>query len=267
VTMWHAVRGAATLAEREIVRFLRQRSRVVGAFLQPVLFWVLFGAGLHGSFAPPAWAPHDLTYAAYFFPGAAAMIVLFTAIFASASLIEDRREGFLQGVLAAPVPRGAIVAGKVVGGALLAVLQGGLFLVLAPLAGIGLTATGFAASLGWLLLMAVSLSALGFLLAWSLESIQGFHAVMSLFLLPMWLLSGAFFPAAESGWLSWVMWANPLTYGVAGLRRILGWPAEYPVAAGLPSLAACAAVTSAFAVGCLCAATAISYHRSARDTR
>src|SRR5579872_4054789 len=123
------------LASRELVRFFRQRTRVIGALGQPILFWVLFGAGLHSSFSPPDWAPRSMTYQEYFFPGVAVMIVLFTAIFSTISIIEDRREGFLQGVLVAPIGRLAIVLGKLCGGTALAVLQAGLFLALAPLVG------------------------------------------------------------------------------------------------------------------------------------
>src|SRR5436190_12864023 len=128
----HSALAVWTLATRELTRFFRQRTRVIGAVGQPVLFWLLFGAGLHGSFSPPAWAPRDMTYQEYFFPGVAVLIVLFTAIFSTISIIEDRREGFLQGVLVAPVSRLAIVLGKLCGGAALAVLQAGLFLALAP---------------------------------------------------------------------------------------------------------------------------------------
>ena len=210
-----------SLASRELIRFARQRTRVIGALGQPVLFWVLFGAGLHGSFKPPAWAPSDMTYQEYFFPGVAVLIVLFTAIFSTISIIEDRREGFLQGVLVAPISRLAIVLGKLCGGAALAVVQAGLFLALAPLLGLAVSPLAALEVLGFLILLAFAMTALGFLIAWPLDSTQGFHAIMSVFLLPMWLLSGAFFPAGESGWLSSVIRANPLTYGVAGLRRLL----------------------------------------------
>ena len=108
-----------TLTRREIVRFLRQRNRVIGALLQPLIFWVLFGAAFKESFKPPEDAPW-MTYQQYFFPGTVTMILLFTAIFATISIIEDRREGFMQSVLVAPVPRLAMVLGKIVGGSALA---------------------------------------------------------------------------------------------------------------------------------------------------
>ena len=191
-----------TLAQRELVRFFRQRTRVIGAVGQPLIFWILFGVGLHGSFRAPVWASTGMggmTYQEYFFPGVAVLIVMFTAIFSTISIIEDRREGFLQGVLVSPVPRSAIVLGKLCGGSALAVIQAGLFLVIGPLlslAGvvpqidINLSATGFAASLAFLVLLALQLTALGYSIAWPMESTQGFHAIMNLVLMPMWCRRG-----------------------------------------------------------------------------
>lgn len=242
------------LAVRELRRFFRQRSRIVGAIGQPIVFWIVFGAGLGASFQAPQWAvvlERPLTYQEYFLPGIAVLIVLFTAIFATISIIEDRREGFLQGVLVAPAPRLAIVMGKVLGGSLLAMIQAGLFLCLGPLLSwVGLAPAipisvgviqGIVAAM-FLALVAVELTSLGFLIAWPMNSTQGFHAVMSVFLLPMWLLSGSFFPGGESGWLSLVIRLNPLTYGVAGLRRLL-YAEALPVGEALPSMVLCCVVT------------------------
>ncbi|HLJ10411.1 MAG TPA: ABC transporter permease [Planctomycetaceae bacterium] len=255
------------LASRELIRFFRQRTRVIGALGQPLLFWLLFGAGLHGSFSPPAWAPRSMTYQEYFFPGVAVLIVLFTAIFSTISIIEDRREGFLQGVLVAPVSRLALVLGKLCGGTALALLQAGLFLALAPLVGLSFTwAAAFEMAL-FLTLVAFALTALGFLIAWPLDSTQGFHAIMSMVLMPMWLLSGAFFPAEESGWLSWVIRLNPLTYGVAGLRRLLYSDVQLPVAGGLPAMSVCLFVTAAFGLVCIGVSVWLAQRRTSHDTR
>src|SRR5215813_7421662 len=120
---------------REIVRFYRQRSRVVGVIASPLLFWVVIGSGFGTSFK--SGGQHYLNY---FFPGALIMIVLFTAIFTMMSVIEDRKEGFLLSVLVAPVSRSVIVLGKVLGGATLATLQGLIFLIFAPFLGIHFTA-------------------------------------------------------------------------------------------------------------------------------
>lgn len=242
------------LTKRELIRFLRQRTRVIGAVGQPVIFWILFGAGLRSSFNAPSWAAglgHSVSYQEYFLPGVAVLIVLFTAIFSTISIIEDRREGFLQGVLVAPISRLSIVLSKLAAGTLLSIFQASLFLLIGPLiAAIGLgtpvdvtwSVTRMLMATVFLMLIAAELTALGFIIAWPMNSTQGFHAVMSIFLMPMWLVSGAFFPGGESGWLFWLIRVNPLTYGVAGLRRLL-YDQSLPVTAELPSMLACSVVT------------------------
>src|SRR3989440_11343944 len=129
---------AFSLCHRELVRFLRQRHRIVGALATPLVFWLLIGAGMNRSFK--ADVPGGDNYLRYFFPGTILMILLFTAIFSTISVIEDRKEGFLQGVLVAPVSRMSIVLGKILGGTILAFGQGLVFLILAPLIGIRFSA-------------------------------------------------------------------------------------------------------------------------------
>ncbi len=242
---------AASLWRREVVRFVRQRSRVVGALATPVLFWLLIGSGLRDSFrlAPAGEAvvpAGDVNYLVYLFPSTMVLIVLFTAILSTMSIIEDRREGFLQAVIAAPVRRTAIVLGKVMGSTTLAVLQALLFLLLAPLSGVPVTVESVLALTAVLTVVGVGLSALGFVIAWPMDSMPGFHAVMNLFLIPMWLLSGALFPAGGAAkWMGWVMAINPLTYGVAAVRHALYIGREH--AATSPSPAVSIAVTVGFA--------------------
>jgi len=204
--------GAWTLWQRDVVRFLRQRSRVIGAVVPPVVFWFLIGSGLGDSF-------RGANYLQYFFPGTILLIVLFTAIFSTISVIEDRHEGFLQSVLVAPLSRITLVFGKIFGGATLAFGQAFLFLLLTPAAGLSLPLSQWPLVIGILLLTAIALTGLGFLLAWVLDSSQGFHAIMNLFLIPMWLLSGALFPVSgASPWVGFVMKLNPLYYALAGLQ-------------------------------------------------
>lgn len=241
--------AAFTLAQREVVRFLRQRNRIVGALGQPIIFWLFLGMGLRGSFSPES-AAGRVPYEQYFFPGVLAMIVLFTAIFATISVIEDRREGFLQGVLVAPVARIWVVLGKVLGGTILALVQACIFLALAPLAGIKLTVAGVVLSIVLLAVLGIALTSLGLALAWRTDSVQGFHAVMSVFLFPMWFLSGSVFPLdGTPGWLAWIVRLNPLTYGVAALRRLLYIATENPpIPASTAGLGLSLAVTMLFAV-------------------
>ena len=270
-----------TLAHRELVRFFRQRNRVFGALGQPIIFWLLFSEGLRGN---------QLDYA-HFFPGTLVMILLFTAIFATITIIEDRNEGFLQSVLVAPAPRWAMVLGKILGGAAIAMIQGLLFLILGALTlGLDSSPTEIALAVVLMGLISIALTALGFTIAWRMESPHGFHAVMSVFLLPMWLLSGAFFPGGGSGWLAWIIRLNPLTYGVAGLRHYLhfspsaspdvsasGASASLPAASdaaaaippvdALPPLAVCWIVTAAFALLMLATAWRIAATRTTGDMK
>jgi len=218
-----------TLWRREMVRFFRQRNRVIGAFATPVVFWLLLGFGLNKSFTPGAAGgiaggadQSQVSYLAYFYPGTLVLILLFTAIFSTISVIEDRREGFLQAVLVAPVPRLAIVLGKVLGGASIATIQGLVFLLAWPVIG-GWPGWGMmAAAVAVMFVLGMGLTSLGLCLAWPMDSTAGFHAVMNLLLMPMWFLSGAVFPLDSAPWLMRaMMWANPLTYGQAAMSSLL----------------------------------------------
>lgn len=214
---WSAVMG---LSSREVISFLRQRSRVIASLATPIMFWLMFGAGFGSSFRGAGSAQSN--FLEYFFPGILILAVVFAGIFSTISTIQDRQEGFLQSVLVAPIPRWAIVSGKILGGSILAFLQGAVLLALGPLAGIPFHLLGFALALGWLFLISVGMTALGFYFAWKIDSVQGFHGVMNTLLMPMWLLSGAFFPAAGAFWgIKVLMMINPLTYGLVGLRRAL----------------------------------------------
>ncbi len=250
---------AGTLCQRELVRFVRQRNRVFGALVQPILFWLLFSEGFR-------YADDSSLDYAHFFPGTLVMILLFTAIFATISIIEDRREGFLQSVLVAPAPRWAMVLGKILGGTALAVGQALIFLLLGYITGVVPRADGltmllnFIQVLALMIVVAFALTSLGFLIAWRMDSTQGFHAIMSVFLLPMWLLSGSFFPS-EEGVLGWIVVCNPLSYGVAGLRTLLssGDPASDI------SLGICWAVSLLFAIVTYALAWRIAGKRTTGD--
>lgn len=245
-----------TLWWREIIRFLRQRSRVVGAFVQPLLFWLLLGSGLSASFRPGGEA--GPSYLQYFYPGVLAMVLLFTAIFSTIAVVEDRRSGFLQGVLVAPIGRSTIVAGQALGGTTLAVAQAALFLLLAPLAGLALTVRGVLAALAISAVVAFGLVNLGLAIAWRMESTQGFHAIMNLVLLPIWFLSGAVFPGdGVGGPLGWVMRLDPLTYGMALLRRCFETPGI-----ALPPVGLSIAAVALFALGMFGLASAVARRSS-----
>jgi ABC-2 type transport system permease protein len=242
--------AAFTLWRREAVRFFRQPNRVVGAIGSPFLFWILLGSSVGRSYRP---ATGDESYFVFFVPGTLVLILLFTAIFSTISIIEDRREGFLQSVLVAPVSRATIVLGKVLGGAFLAWIQALLFLLLSLFVGIRPGPVALLEVAGVLWLLGMALTALGFVIAWRMQSTQGFHAIMNFLLLPMWLLSGALFPVSgAAGWMQWVMRANPLTYGVNAVRLVL---LGGPPAPGLPGLGVSLLVVTGFVVLTFLAAT------------
>ena len=197
--------------------FVRQRSRLIGALVTPMLFWLLIGGGLGRSFQEVNGGSSD--YLNYFFPGMLLMSVLFTAIFSTISLIEDRAQGFLQGVLVSPVSRLHIFAAKVASGTVLGVGQGLLILLLAPLADYSFPLINIVPIVLLLAVMAVSLTGLGFILAWKLNSVQGYHSMMNVLLVPLWMLSGALFPMDGSYWpFKVAMSVNPLSYGLKALR-------------------------------------------------
>ncbi|MGC1649568.1 MAG: ABC transporter permease [Candidatus Sulfotelmatobacter sp.] len=229
---------AFTLWWREIVRFYRQPTRVVGVLASPLVFWLVIGSGFGTSFRSGG-GPGQQHYLDYFYPGALIMIVLFTSIFTMMSVIEDRKEGFLLSVLVAPVPRTAIVLGKVLGGTTLSAVQGMIFLIFAPFAGVHLGVVQVLLAAVVVFLVSFALTALGFAIAWPMDSSQAFHGIVNLFLIPLWLLSGALFPLeGASGWIRVIMRLNPLTYGVEALRGLLypGAETTFPLPSAMATL-------------------------------
>lgn len=252
----YALSTVAVLWRRDLKRLLRQRSRLVGAIGQPLLFWLVIGGGFAGTFRVPG---VEVGYLEYFFPGVVAMVVLFSSVFGAMSLIEDRREGFLQAVLAGPGSRGAVALGKILGGATVALLQALAFLALAPLAGFPWGQIAWAPLLATLALAALGLTALGFALAWLVESTQGYHAVVSLLLIPLWVVSGAMFPAGGPLFGA-LMRLNPVAYLVDGVRHGLAGGIA-PAGLGLAGPGIDLVVTAAFAGVATLAAVAVSRRR------
>jgi len=208
------------LLRRDLVRFFRQPSRLAGALGQPILFWLVIGSGMAATFRMPG---STVGYLEFFYPGVVMMVVLFAAIFTTVSVIEDRHQGFLQAVLAGPGSRGALVLGKALGSASVALSQAALFLVLAPAAGFPLSSVNWPLLVAALALAAIGLAALGFAVAWVVDNVQGYHAIQMTILVPLWVVSGAMFPASGTHpAFGAVMRANPVAYAVSATRRALG---------------------------------------------
>ena len=237
---------AATLWQRELVRFWRQKSRVMGVVASPLVFWLVIGYG-----------SNDL---ARFYAGALVLTVMFSAIFSTISIIEDRREGFLLSMLVSPAPRTSLVLGKILGSATLGWIQGLIFLAFAPLAGVHVGLLELIPIVGAIFLISFTLTGLGFVIAWKMDSSSGFHAIMNLLLLPMWMVSGALFPMATAhGWVKALMWINPLTYSISLLNFALHLPNAFP------GPAECLAVTAAFGLVLLLASGALAAQKSTRS--
>lgn len=248
------------LLRRDLARFFRQRSRLAGALIQPVIFWLLIGGGMASTFRLGA-AP-EVGYMEYFYPGIVVMMVLFASIFGTMSLIEDRHAGFLQSVLVGPGSRAALVMGKSLGVGAVGLLQGALFLVFAPWAGFALGSVAWPTLTFFLVVGAVGMAAFGFALAWLIDSTQGYHAVMSVLLLPAWVLSGAMFPPSEEHpVLALIMRLNPMAYFVSGVRHALYGGAVPAGTSVSPGLAVDVAVTLGFAALGAAVATWICYRR------
>ena len=228
----------ATLWQRELLRFWREKARVLGFVGSPLVFWVVLGSGFG-----------DL---AYFFPGALTLTVMFSAVFSTMSLIEDRREGFLLSMLVSPAPRSSMVLGKTLGSATLAWLQGLIFMAFGPLTGVRLSPLTLLQAVGVVFLISLTFTLMGFLIAWHMESSQGFHAVMMLVLFPLWMVSGSLFtPEKAHGWIRVVMKANPLAYAQSALQHLLNPRGG----AGMPGMGLSLTVTALCAAALLVAST------------
>ena len=229
----------ATLWQRELIRFWRQKSRVLGVVASPLVFWLLIGYG-----------SGDLKK---FFSGALVLTVLFSAIFSTISIIEDRREGFLLSMLVSPASRTSMVLGKILGAATLAWIQGLIFLAFAPLAGVSLTMGDVLALVGAVFLVSFTLTGLGFVIAWRMNSTAGFHAIMNLLLVPMWMVSGSLFPMATAqGWIKAIMWVNPLTYSISLLNGFM------KITPGSPGIGVSLTVTVCFGIALLLASGVVA---------
>lgn len=211
------VRGFWVVAYRELLRLGHDRARLISSLAQPLLFFVMFGAGfgrLIGGMTP------GVNFIQFLFPGIVAQTVFMTSIFSGLSVVWDREFGFLRELLVAPISRSGIVAGKIFGGAVIAVVQAAAVLILAPFLKVHLTAGILLTVAPLLVLFSLTLSSLGILLASRIGSQQGFQMMMQLFIMPMIFLSGAFFPLNRvPGWLSFISRLNPLTYGVDAIRH------------------------------------------------
>jgi len=213
------LRGIYTLWLRDVIRLWRDRIRLVGSFIQPILFLFVLGGGLKGRFVPQG---SQTNYQIFIFPGIILMSILFTASFAGMAVVWDREMGFLKEVLVAPISRTAVVVGKILGGASNSLIQGIFLLALAPFLKIFPSPGQLFLMLGVMLIVSLSQTAMGIALSARMSSSQGFMVLMNFIVLPIYFLSGAMFPLNQlPRWLSVLSQIDPLTYGVDLMRGIL----------------------------------------------
>ncbi len=212
-------RGAYTIWYRDLVRFFRDKTRIISSLAQPLLFLFVFGAGLAP--AMTGLGGGGLDFKMFLFPGILSMAVLFTSIFSAVSIVWDREFGFMKEVLVAPVSRSAVALGKVAGGSTISMFQGLIILLLAPVIGIKLSWDQILILILLMLLLAAVMSAFGILVAARQQTMEGFQMIMQFLLFPMFFLSGAFFPLQGAPvWLEWLGRIDPVTYGVDPLRTV-----------------------------------------------
>jgi ABC-2 type transport system permease protein len=213
----HDLRGVRVVWQREMIRFGRDRLRIVTSLIQPVLFLFVLGTGLS---TITTGSTQDVNLRTFMYPGALSMAVLFTAMFSAASIVWDREFGFLREMLVAPVSRWSIVLGKCLGGATTAALQGVIVLALAGLVGVPYSPTLILVVFGEMLLLAFTLTAFGVMTAARITQFQSFMALNQMLLMPLFFLSGALFPLGNlPGWLQVLTRIDPLTYAVDPVRR------------------------------------------------
>lgn len=212
------LRGIYTLWKREVKRFFRERTRFVSSFVQPLLWLVIFGAGLGSSLREST----GLNYQEFIFPGIIGQTLLFTSMFMGISVIWDRQFGFLKEILVAPISRVSIFVGKMLGVSTDSMIQGLIVLMLGSVIGIHITPSIVIAVLPLLLLVTLGMVCIGLTLASFMSSLESYGTIMTFVNLPMFLLSGALFPVNNlPPWLEWTVYFNPLTYGVDALRAVI----------------------------------------------
>jgi ABC-2 type transport system permease protein len=223
------VRAMRIVWRRDLIRFSSDRTRIVTALIQPLLFLFVLGAGLESLAAP---STHGVELTTFIFPGVLCLALVFSAIFSAASLVMDREFGFMREMMVAPVRRSSIIVGKCLGGATVASLQSAILLALAGFVDVPYDPVLLLGMFGLLVLLAFTMTAFGLLVAVRIKQIQSFTAVMQMVVMPMFFLSGALYPLSNlPTWLELLNRLNPLTYAVDPMRRLMFEHLDLSVAA------------------------------------
>jgi len=212
------------LWRRDLLHYWRNRVRAIVGLTMPMIWLFVFGSGMSASFSRGAdtFNQPGVDYIQFIFPGVMVMSMIFNAIFSALDTVKDKEFGFLKEILVAPVPRSTIVFGRSLGAASTAAIQATLILILAPFVGVHLSIPTILALVPTIWLVALSLAAIGILLAAGFDNQEGFQFVVNFVNMPMFFLSGALFPLAQlPGWMEILVRLNPASYAVDAMRRIV----------------------------------------------
>jgi len=220
--------GIIAVWQRDVIKFFRDKARLLGSFAMPFMFLILFGSGMSGAMESmlgggEASGPlAEFDFVEFMFPGIIGMVVFTTAVFSALSVVQDKEFGYMREILVSPMSRVSIATGKVLGGSTVAVIQGLMMLIFVPFIGVSLTFVMVLKLIPVMFLVAFTISAIGLLIASSLKTAQGFQMVIQILLFPMLFLSGAFFPLnGMPGWMDVIVKINPLTYSVDMFKHII----------------------------------------------
>lgn len=208
---------------REVKRYLKSKSRVIGSGGQPLIWLAIFGVGLGSVFKLAG----GISYITYIGPGVMGMTLLFTSIFAGVNVIWDKQFGFLKEIMVAPVPRVGIVLGKIAGSSTLAIMNSLIILIVLLIFGIipiaNVTILGLILTLIFMALISFVFVSIGLLIASTINNVEGFQVIVNFLIMPLFFLSGAVFPVTSSApvWLQGLSAIDPLKYGVTGMRDAL----------------------------------------------
>jgi ABC-2 type transport system permease protein len=213
------LRAIRIVWKRELIRFQKDRMRIVTSLVQPLLFLFVLGSGLQQLSAA---STHGVDLKTFIYPGVLCISVMFTGMFSAASIVWDREFGFLREMMVAPIRRSSIVIGKVFGGATVASLQGLILLALAWTVHVPYSLGLIFGVFGLQLLLAFSITAFGVMIAARIKQIQSFMGVMQMIVTPMFFISGALFPSGDlPGWLAVLNRLDPITYAVSPMRTLV----------------------------------------------
>ncbi len=213
------LRAVKIVWRRELIRFSKDRMRIVTSLVQPLLFLFVLGSGLQQLSAA---STHGVDLKTFIYPGVLCIAVMFTAMFSAASIVWDREFGFLREMMVAPIRRGSIVVGKCLGGATVASLQGVILICLAGTVGVPYSLTLILGIFALQLLLAFSITAFGVMVAARVTQMQSFMGLMQMVVMPMFFISGALFPVTDlPGWLAFLNRIDPLTYAVSPMRSLV----------------------------------------------